>query len=498
MKRVIILTIAGLITASLTAQTVKSPANEFEKRYLKRTVNCAKQHMITDYALRVIPSAPKKHSAPLMSSREIKQKLDSVIYESYDVNSEAWGIDMKSVYVYNAYGKLKTETGFYPGLNDKPWNIGKTEYFYDGNRNLIQVITSSWNNGSSQWVPSDKSEYTYNDDQRMTQVLYYSMNKQTNGWEYYYKKDFSLDDNSNLIFETGYLWDGNANDWYNFDKVEYTYDGNGNMIMDIYYIWSGTEWVPTNKEEFTYDNRNYLTMIVGYHWGVQWSNSTKVEYTYNDNGTIALAIEKRWDHQWVNWKKSEYTSEYNGDLTGLYGYFWDNSDEWYNDFRAEISYNDAWSRENMVLPVVYDEQYYYQMFGVFHGGYSWDLFFNHMQTNYISYQSETQNLWHPSSRDSYYYSEINLSAIAEEDPETDLSLFPNPAVDKFNIRYPEFKRGKMKVELYDLAGKKHFEKIIPAGNGDFAVDVSNLQNGLYFCRIQTEKGSVTKKLIIRK
>ena len=503
MKKVIVLTITGLVAASLTAQTVKSPLNEFMKRYVKRPVHFAQQQMITDHELRAIPFASKKHAAPLSSSYDIKQKLDSVISQDYDVNSEAWGSKIKYVYVYNAYGKFKTMTSLVTGPNNNTWyNADKTEYFYDDNRNLIRVITSGWDNGSSRWLARVKSEYTYNDDQRMTQALYYSPNQQGNGWEYTYREDFSLDDDNNLTLETDYLWDEDANDWYKFDKVEYSYDGNGNMIRDIYYFWSGTEWVLYDKEELTFDNRNYLTSLVGYHWDDQWTNISKFEYTYNDDGIIVLDIESHWDGQWVNREKWVNAPESNGDVTRSYNYCWDTTEgKWYNNVKVEFTYNDTWSWENLVFPVVYDEIYYYQMFGVPYRGYEYgyggDIPFNHMLTKTIGYASETQDFWYPGHRDYYYYSEINLTAIAE-DPETDLSLFPNPAVDKFIIRCPEFKRGKAKVELYDLTGKKYLEKEISAGYGEFTVDVHNLKNGLYFCRIQTEKGSVTKKLIIRK
>jgi len=49
-----------------------------------------------------------------------------------------------------------------------------------------------------------------------------------------------------------------------------------------------------------------------------------------------------------------------------------------------------------------------------------------------------------------------------------------------------------------LNGRKLIEKQIPAGTETVEVDVSNLKSGIYFCKLITEKGNATKKLIIQK
>ena len=86
-----------------------------------------------------------------------------------------------------------------------------------------------------------------------------------------------------------------------------------------------------------------------------------------------------------------------------------------------------------------------------------------------------------------------------------LTICPNPAVSVISLQSPVFRRqsaaGSQQpatIEIFDLNGRKLLEKQIPKGTEEMTVDVSRLKSGVYFCRVQTENGSVTKKLIIQK
>jgi len=49
-----------------------------------------------------------------------------------------------------------------------------------------------------------------------------------------------------------------------------------------------------------------------------------------------------------------------------------------------------------------------------------------------------------------------------------------------------------------LDGRKLIEKSIRKGQESTEIDVSDLESGIYFCTIKTNKGIATKKLIIQK
>ena len=84
--------------------------------------------------------------------------------------------------------------------------------------------------------------------------------------------------------------------------------------------------------------------------------------------------------------------------------------------------------------------------------------------------------------------------IDEQEVEPDIVIFPNPAREKFEVRSEEFEIEK--IEVFDLQGRVLIEKQFPEGENRIQIDVRNLIPGTYFCKISSEKDSVTKKILI--
>ena len=82
----------------------------------------------------------------------------------------------------------------------------------------------------------------------------------------------------------------------------------------------------------------------------------------------------------------------------------------------------------------------------------------------------------------------NLSA--DEFSLSDVSVYPNPASDVLNIDIPSNIDVK-NTNLYDVLGKRTQLSV-----EDGKVNVSNLSNGMYFLQIDTDSGSLSKKVII--
>ncbi|MDR1725135.1 MAG: T9SS type A sorting domain-containing protein [Bacteroidales bacterium] len=78
---------------------------------------------------------------------------------------------------------------------------------------------------------------------------------------------------------------------------------------------------------------------------------------------------------------------------------------------------------------------------------------------------------------------VGLNGIAEI---TNISLYPNPAKDVINIEGEKINS----IEVVDLLGKVVYQ------GKETAIDVSNLARGNYFVRVQTENGTITKKVIV--
>jgi fibronectin type 3 domain-containing protein len=81
----------------------------------------------------------------------------------------------------------------------------------------------------------------------------------------------------------------------------------------------------------------------------------------------------------------------------------------------------------------------------------------------------------------------NPDPVALKDIETiDFTAFPNPANDRITIESDEKING---VEVVDMLGRMVYQ------GKETAIDVSNLARGNYFVRVQTEKGTITKKVV---
>ena len=80
--------------------------------------------------------------------------------------------------------------------------------------------------------------------------------------------------------------------------------------------------------------------------------------------------------------------------------------------------------------------------------------------------------------------------------ENDLRVYPNPSSDYFLVDI--YGGGFIeKLEVFDINGKsiltKHFENKECLGT---QIDMSNTQTGIYFLKVSSSKGTITKKLIV--
>lgn len=108
-----------------------------------------------------------------------------------------------------------------------------------------------------------------------------------------------------------------------------------------------------------------------------------------------------------------------------------------------------------------------------------------------------------SSGDERYASSTILSdvtAIAENSISNVLvSVFPNPATDNVNVKFTLKETSFITVDLMDINGNKVANLISENGmQGDInkTFNVSSYSKGVYFLKIQDEKSSSLKKLII--
>lgn len=101
-----------------------------------------------------------------------------------------------------------------------------------------------------------------------------------------------------------------------------------------------------------------------------------------------------------------------------------------------------------------------------------------------------------------YYPELINGVDEPQDESISLSgkefaIYPNPAMEKFSVQHLTPKVGGAIIEFYDLSGRKLLEKTMETGVEYIEIDVSIWKSGVYFCKISTDKNSITKKLIVQ-
>jgi hypothetical protein len=80
-----------------------------------------------------------------------------------------------------------------------------------------------------------------------------------------------------------------------------------------------------------------------------------------------------------------------------------------------------------------------------------------------------------------------------------INTFPSPARDMVNIEYTLKESSQVNIELYSLDGRRvamHPQGRQSIGEHNLQVDVADWVNGSYLTRITTEKGVITRKVVV--
>lgn len=95
-------------------------------------------------------------------------------------------------------------------------------------------------------------------------------------------------------------------------------------------------------------------------------------------------------------------------------------------------------------------------------------------------------------------SQFSTNALANVDfLETEFSLYPNPSKGSFTIEFKDLSNN-FSIEVYDLTGKTIYENNFQqSSNLIQVITLDQPSSGLYFVNIKSDKGMVTKKLLVQ-
>ncbi|MCF8347537.1 MAG: T9SS type A sorting domain-containing protein [Bacteroidales bacterium] len=98
-----------------------------------------------------------------------------------------------------------------------------------------------------------------------------------------------------------------------------------------------------------------------------------------------------------------------------------------------------------------------------------------------------------------YFTVIDNSGVNELFTNGTVMVYPNPARDKINLSFNLKEETKIDLTLSDISGKQLISRSYEAsaGNNQLTFDVSNFAKGIYVFNINTEKGTLNYKVVIK-
>jgi hypothetical protein len=180
------------------------------------------------------------------------------------------------------------------------------------------------------------------------------------------------------------------------------------------------------------------------------------------------------------------------------------TDVYFNNVGSYVSHNVNWQGQNMIATLYYHE-----------GGQSSPTFFRdsislgelqegtysiiaRLMVNTSAYgNGDPQNFSLADTDTIVFRVEEELGIMYEIIDDASINLFPNPANNKLNFQLTD-NSSSITLNVFDIAGKKiKTVKYINQGNGEFnhSVDISNLSEGVYFCKFSNGKKKITRKFV---
>ncbi|MEL7249507.1 MAG: T9SS type A sorting domain-containing protein [Bacteroidota bacterium] len=96
-----------------------------------------------------------------------------------------------------------------------------------------------------------------------------------------------------------------------------------------------------------------------------------------------------------------------------------------------------------------------------------------------------------------YPVEISDIVSNQELVEGNIQVFPNPATDQLNIRIDANLEQALSFELYNAAGQMVLNRLIPNSTVTHVINTSDFAAGLYWLKIRTGDGMLTKKVLLQ-
>ncbi len=356
------------------------------------------------------------------------------------------------------YYLSNNDFGFTSYVDNQP--LYKKEFFHDSVGNLIFYTNLDWNETTNSWVNQYRTTVNYTNNyetNRITENFF----QQTNTWQNLSRAERIMNDS--LVSEIHHtFWD--INQWKNFSKSVFTYDSLNRVNGYKKYYSNSNQWLLSENYTFQHDSLNRLKLM--YYYSVDDFPQFVQDYSYDSIGNLILLTRNYFFSNVLVEKK--YFYDYNVDTSIL--------------AVPEV----VITEESTKYFPSYDIQFF-----IGFPNFNSPMFYQYKNNSKIDsciivrYENglETErNLF------LYFYSQrdLGLNSPQENRP----NIFPNPTTNFINI---EESSKFESFELIDIKG----ELILKDKLNSSQIDISSLQNGIYFLNLINENKQISRSKIIK-
>lgn len=339
----------------------------------------------------------------------------------------------------------------------------KVEANYNGNELIQQEIHHSWDLGLDVWVKDKKIEYIYQDEKLILKTVYSFPNcKDHNEWLAYEKHEFEYD-HDQLLSHIRFDWQEEA--WEGIWKEIYSYDENGNEVEIITYDgFASDDWIEYMKREKAFNDLGYFIEQINYRYNDlnEWEREYKYYYDRDEFGNLITYTQYRWTQE-----------------------------AWFEGAILDYTLNANIPSDDLILPLFTDP------FGVFSKENGVFLEFNFKDDFYHMLDKQELYIWNygqeqfvnTSYRPFYFSQHINGSDLVSQQ---EVIIYPNPA-DRavyFNLKNHN---SMVQLKVFDINGRLLINQDIT----DQSINVSGLNEGMYFYELADKKNTIKGKFMVQ-
>jgi len=260
-----------------------------------------------NYSSHIYKASSTLLNNPFIIINENILQLDSVVTFIFSGTDSVR--QYKSMYTYNAVGKISSEVQYYwaPIGN---WIVSsKEEYFYDETGKSTITIVYNWNSGLNDWAYKSKFENNYDETGKLAYLIGYKWDNSNNDWIFQTMEDYSYNVAGNRTLMTEFEWNSTTEIWVKFSKKLLNYYGNGKLSLTKSLYWDElrSRWVFVWYDAYEYDKDGKLILEIDYVWNLEtgnWIEFEKNENIYDSTGNQVLRLTYFWNDDLFDWKFS--------------------------------------------------------------------------------------------------------------------------------------------------------------------------------------------------